>query len=255
MDNFISIVIFSIPGLLVYFWIQSFGINPTVKHTPTEQAAIAALFWIPTILISIITYNIIYLLVDTLLKTFDLNWSVLGLTYILDLKKIQASSSNILFICYFFLLSLFYSYIIALVWTKYVYDKLLGHINEIRIKRKISKLDDTTSVWDAFFLKVTTEKEEPLVVEVYKLDKLNEPRIVGSATKLSRPYETDRAIVLENIENNTQSHNYYKYQTKRIYLDIKSGLIVSELDTTKPTENIKDFNSFLEGEAVEQQDD
>jgi len=255
LESFIGIILFSIPGLLVYFWVQLFGINPTVKHLPTEQAAIAALFWVPTVLLSLITYNIAYFIVDHLLLFLNFNWSNLGLKPVFSLKAIEESSTNLLFIFYFFILSIVFSYVIAVTWTNFFYMKVIDHVNEVRIKRKFSKLDDTTSVWDAFFLKVTSDKEEPLVVEISKLDSSKGEKLVGSATKFSRPYEADKAIVLENIDNNRISHEYYQYQTKRIYFDLKSGLVVSELDTTKPTKNIEDFTSFLEEVEAEQQDD
>ncbi len=255
MESLISLIIFSIPGLLVYFWLQAFGINPTVKHLATEQASIAALFWIPTVFITILTYNFLYWIIDKILKFIGMDFSFFKLMYVWDITGIASQSTNIIFIMYFFILSLFYSYLVALIWSRYIFYKLLKVINGVRKKRGLSELDDTTSVWDAYFLKFNERDNQPMVVMINKIDKPDEPPIIGSATKYSRPYETDRGIVLENIKNNTESHDYYKYEVKRKYIDIKSGLIISELDTTSPTENIEDFISFLEEGEVEQQDD
>ncbi|WP_269082435.1 hypothetical protein [Aneurinibacillus tyrosinisolvens] len=43
MDAFISTVVFIVSGFLAYFWLQSLGVNPVVKHTVPEFTAISAL--------------------------------------------------------------------------------------------------------------------------------------------------------------------------------------------------------------------
>lgn len=241
MESVISIVLFSIPGLLVYFWLQFFGVNPTVKHSPTELAAISALFWIPTILLLVVTYDLFYLLFDLLFKQIGIDLTSLKLSFIQGLPDIVEMSNNFIFILYFFVLSIVFSFLVAFMWSKFILGSVLKIINRVRKSRELVELENETTVWDAFFLKLNNEdseeneNSEALVVEVYKLDKPDEKRIVGSITKMSRPYEVDRALVLENIQNNTESHEYYKYEVKRSYIDIKSGLVISELDTTKPT--------------------
>ena len=57
LDSFIGTIVFLLPGFLMYFWIQSFGINPVVKHSATEMGAISALLWLPVSLLTIIIYN------------------------------------------------------------------------------------------------------------------------------------------------------------------------------------------------------
>ncbi|MEK4610162.1 hypothetical protein MHI31_08830 [Bacillus sp. FSL K6-0067] len=59
MEQFISIIIFSLPGLLAYFWLQLFGLNPTIKHTPTEMVGLSALLWVPITGLTIISYNVV----------------------------------------------------------------------------------------------------------------------------------------------------------------------------------------------------
>lgn len=36
MENFVAILIFTLPGLLSYFWIQLFGLHPASKHINFE---------------------------------------------------------------------------------------------------------------------------------------------------------------------------------------------------------------------------
>ncbi|WP_259331024.1 hypothetical protein [Bacillus sonorensis] len=47
MENFVAILIFTLPGLLSYFWIQLFGLHPASKHINFEIAAISAILWFP----------------------------------------------------------------------------------------------------------------------------------------------------------------------------------------------------------------
>jgi hypothetical protein len=244
MEQFVSIIVFSVPGLLVYFWIQAFGLNPTVKHNSTELIAISALFWVPTVLMSILTYNAGFLVIDWAIKVVGMNLSFLGLGLIKDLSGVEQYGTNLAFILFFFILSLGYSYIVARIWSK-VNEKLISIINDIRLKRKLSKLSDSTSVWDEFFFKLDSNKEESLNVEVFKIGDSNKP-LVGSVTRMSRPFEQERALVLEKVQEMAESHNYYKYKTKRTYIDTKSGIVVSEIDLSKPTENIDTFTSLVE---------
>lgn len=52
MEQLISVLVFSLPGLLAYFWIQILGINPAVKHNAGELVGLSALLWIPVSLIT-----------------------------------------------------------------------------------------------------------------------------------------------------------------------------------------------------------
>jgi hypothetical protein len=252
LDQLISLIIFTIPGLLVYFWIQAFGLNPVVKHTPTELAAIAALFWLPTVFLMIAAYDIIFLLVDLLLKGIGLDFSGLKLRLLTSLADIQELSTNLLFLFYFFVLSLTFSLFVAFMWVK-IYDKyILKMINEYRVNRKLTKLSDTTSVWDAFFHKLTKTEEEPLVVEIYKIDKAEE-KIVGSITKMSRPYETERSLVLDHTSDWTEALKYYDFKRGKSYIDTKSGMVVVEINKDEFVE--KTISSEGASEEVEQQGD
>jgi ABC-type multidrug transport system fused ATPase/permease subunit len=229
VEQFISIVIFSLPGLLTYFWLQLFGVNPTVKHSSTEMIGIAALLWMPTTLLSALSYNFLYFVTDKTLLMIGVDLSQLQLTYVTGVLDIVALSSNTLFIIYLIFLSFSSSFIVAFLWASYVYKIVMYLINKVRIYRKVSKLSQETSVWDTFFIKLEKQEESPLVVEMYKIDQPNN-KVVGSVIRSSRPYEPERAIILDNPDDWKESHEYYKFPVKKAYIDTKNGLVVNELD-------------------------
>ncbi|MBG9537717.1 hypothetical protein ABE42_32050 [Bacillus thuringiensis] len=221
MEQFISIIVFSLPGLLAYFWLQLFGLNPTVKHTPTEMIGLVALLWVPITGLTLVTYNLIVFIFS------------LPKIYITNLNEISALSMNLSFLLYYVVLSVFYSFVIAYAWGRYFHTGVLKVVNKVRVQRKVSVLAEETSVWDSFFISLEKEEEQALIVEMYKIDKPDE-RIYGAVIRMSRPYETERSLVLDQTEQWKKSHEYYQYPVIRSYVDVKSGMIVNELDHLNP---------------------
>lgn len=219
MNQLLSVIIFAIPGLLVYFWIQAFGLNPTKKHSTTELAGITAIFWMPTVALTLLSYNRI--------ATIQTIW--LHLTPIHKLSAIESDAFDFDFLLWYFGLSAIFSLLISLAWSFIGFSVVLWFINKVRILRKVTKLDRTTSVWEAFFNTIQKREEEPMVVEMYKIDNPDQ-KIVGSITRMSRPFESERALVIEESDNWTAHHKRYRYAVKKSYIDTKSGMIVSELE-------------------------
>lgn len=237
MEQYIAIIIFSLPGLITYFWIQMFGINPTVKHTPSEMIGLTALLWAPTIFLTILTYNCLYFFIDILLKHLNLNWSKLNLTYLIKLEDINSLSNNLLFLLYFVILTLIFSFVTGFLWSRFIYSIVLDLINKVRIKRKVIKLSEDTTVWDSFFYKLEDEKEDQLIVEMYKIDNPNF-KVCGAVIRMSRPFETERSFIIDYSKGWDKAHQHYNYAIKKTYVDTKSGMIINELDYQKPVPKI-----------------
>lgn len=237
MDQFISIIIFSLPGLITYFWIQMFGINPVVKHTPTEMVGIVALLWAPTTFLTILTYNIGYLLFNSLFNLLGIDLSGLKLVYLISLLDLNKLSLNLIFLIYYLVLSVVFSFLTAYVWSKFLYKRIIEIINKVRLSRKVVKLSEHTTVWDSFFFKLEEEgQEEQLIIEMYKIDKPEpEYRLCGAVTRMSRPFEAERSIIIDYSKGWNEAHKHYKYPIKNIYVDTKSGVIINELDYKNPT--------------------
>lgn len=57
MADFLSTFIFILPGIMAYFWLQVFGLTPSVKHTAPEISGIAALLWLPVSFTTLLVLN------------------------------------------------------------------------------------------------------------------------------------------------------------------------------------------------------
>jgi hypothetical protein len=237
MDQFISLIIFSLPGLVTYFWLQMFGLNPVVKHTPTEMVGLTALLWAPTTFLTILLYDFFFLLFNILFRFLHLDLSFLNLKFVLNLKDLNNLSNNILFLFYYLILSIVFSFLAAYIWSRYLYQKVLNLINKVRLQRKIIKLSEDPTVWESFFYKLEEQKEEQLIIEIYKIDK-PEDKICGPVIRMSRPFEIDKSLIIDYSKGWDKAHEYYKYAIKRSYVDTKSGLVINELDPKSPASKI-----------------
>ncbi|WP_246041997.1 hypothetical protein [Robertmurraya kyonggiensis] len=227
-----SLIIFSLPGLITYFWLQMFGINPVVKHTTTEMVGLTALLWAPTTLFTVLVYDGLFLLLNLIFRALKVNLSFLNLDLILSLKDLTYLSNNLLFLFYYLILSLIFSFTVAYIWSKYLYIRVLEIINKVRIQRKIIKLSEDPTVWESFFYRLEEQKEAQLIVEIYKIDNPVE-KICGPVIRMSRPFETEKSLIIDTSKGWDIAHAFYNYEITRSYVDTKSGLIINELNPKK----------------------
>ncbi|SDX45483.1 hypothetical protein SAMN05444487_11836 [Marininema mesophilum] len=95
---------------------------------------------------------------------------------------------------------------------------------------------DGQTIWHDFFIKIDEEEAKknpegvPLTVEIYPIGQ-REQAIVGSARVIPEPTDSDRALILLHTEGWTEAHKRYKFKPKRTYVDLRSGIVVNELDT------------------------
>lgn len=211
MDSFIGTVVFILPGFLVYFWIQSFGINPVVKHSPIELTAISGMLWLPVSLITIWIYNIL----QNKFPWFYISGGIY------DLLQLKESSVNIKFLTIFLVLSVLISYIFSIAWSLLGYPLQRMSINLVRTMRKTAKLSKTSSVWDEVFL-----GGDPQVVGIQKLDKPEDTTIIGCIEKASRTFEPERNLVLNDVEFFTNLVKEYEVPVESVFIDTKSGTLI-----------------------------
>ncbi len=240
LEGFLSTFVFILPGIMAYFWLQVFGLNPTIKHTAPELSGISALLWLPVSFSTLLLLNlwsninkIDYFIVDNVKTITDLN----------------KATSDIRYIALFLLVSLVVSYYICWFWCLWGNEFLRSRINNVRKSRGIALLSSSASVWEEFFIKINNDnaKEEKecenvqskkAVLIVYKIDKPEE-FVAGSMTKASRPFELDKSLVLEDTQEWVDSiNNDYDYDVKRVYVDIKSGMVVKELNYENPKDKL-----------------
>lgn len=231
LEAFLSTFVFILPGIMAYFWLQVFGLNPSVKHTSPELSGIAALLWLPVSFITLLVLNTWSAFIKIDFLSVDQVWTV---------EDLNKATSDIKYLVLFLCVSFIVSYFICWLWSLWGNEFLRNRINDVRKSRKIAPLSSSSSVWEEFFIKINKEIEDndhamkEAVLIVYKIDKPDE-FIAGSMTKASRPLETDKGLVLEDTQQWIDSiKNDYDYDVKRTYVDIKSGMVIKEIDHKNP---------------------
>jgi len=206
MEDFLSTVVFLLPGFLMYFWIQAFGVNPVQKHSVIELTAISALLWLPVTVLTLVIYN--YLL------SFGQNepiWSI---------NEIQESAGNLFYLTGFLVTSVFVSFIVSSLWAKFIFPFQLWLINVIRKWRGVAKYSKTPSVWEEVFL-----QNDAQVVEVLSLSD-NKKGIIGEIEKVSRPFETDRNLYLRHMDFYIDLVKRHEIPVEKTFIDSRTGMCV-----------------------------
>ncbi|ASS63467.1 MULTISPECIES: hypothetical protein [Bacillus] len=222
MDQFISTIIFTIPGLICYYWLQLFGLTPNQKHNPFEMLGISVLLWIPVSGLSLITYNILVLILNSLLNYYSTKTN--GITehfkgdYIGDLTTLNSHLTSFSFIAVFFVFSLIFSYCVARIYTKLYLKLVIGAVNKVRRKRGLNGLSKYQTVWEEIFV-----SQGQNVVELSKIDN-EDKKIIGDIEKVSRPLEPERNFVLRDITYFTELVKRYNLKIEKSYIDVKAGI-------------------------------
>ncbi|MGE6369907.1 hypothetical protein ACQKDB_12335 [Planococcus kocurii] len=237
MAEFLSTFVFILPGLMAYFWLQVFGLTPSAKHSAPELSGIAALLWLPVSFTTLFILNVWGSIIKLEFLKVDIVWTV---------EELTTATADIKYLMLFLIVSFISSYFICWLWSLWGNELLRVGINKVRKTRNIASLSTSSSVWEEFFIKIndenasneeTQETEEIGKEAVYIIYKLDRPEefIIGSMTKASRPFEIDKGLVLEETQEWTDSvTSAFDYYVKRTYIDIKSGIVVKEIDHTKP---------------------
>ena len=201
MESLLSTIVFILPGFMLYLWIQLMGVNPVAKHTTAEFAAIAALAWIPVIILTV--------------------WiiSFFGVS-IWTLEDLVDASGNLIFIVQFFGISLVVSFLIACLYAWILYPLQRGLVNLIRWSLGKAGLSKSSSVWEEVFL-----GKKKQVVGISKIGSIT-PDIIGSVKKVARPFEAKRAFSLVYTDHCKKIVEKYKVPVYEVFTDIDSGVHV-----------------------------
>ncbi|WP_270574344.1 hypothetical protein [Bacillus glycinifermentans] len=219
MENFVTILIFTLPGLLSYFWIQLFGLHPASKHINFEIAAISAILWFPVGMIVLSIYQLTAMIVNT--NSVSNPWlSVHTLSDVLEL------SNNLGFLVYFVLFSVIFSFLFSWFVSRFAYKWMISLVNVVRRGSGTAELSGTSTVWNETFLKNNAQ-----LVSFRKIDNPDEV-IYGEIKKVSRPVELERNLLLANTEHWTNILKDCKdVEIDEIFVDTKTGFIISIYNT------------------------
>ncbi len=214
MDSFLGTVVFLLPGVLAYFWLQAFGINPVVKHTPGEFTAVSALLWFPVSFGTLLLYN----------RAIYAHYYIYGIKQIWTMQDLRDASGSLIFLAVFLGLSLVVSLLVSVILAKWGYKCLSAIINLIRKWRGVAAFSKGTSVWETVFL-----DNDDQYVEFGRLD-IPEKAIVGRITKASRPFEPERILYLDKMDSVRKVLDGYEIPKTHVFIDTKTGMYIIILD-------------------------
>lgn len=221
MDGFISTIIFTLPGLMCYYWLLWFGYSPSQKHSSFEMIGISALLWLPVSTMTLAYFNFISLVEHVLVSNQLILDAQKVIPFITNLDELQNALNNLWFLLFFIIFSVLFSYYFSRLWSQKIFDKLLNHINSIRENElKVSKLSKKQTVWEEVFIVKGIK-----VVKVVKLDNPND-YIIGAIRKTSRPLEPERNIALDEVDYFTKLVERYNPTIKNVFIDTKSGVAI-----------------------------
>ncbi|MER2111178.1 MAG: hypothetical protein ABS960_00705 [Solibacillus isronensis] len=237
MKEVIALIIFTVPGLLTYFWINLFGITPTSKRDNSEVVAISILFWIPIVCVVLIFYNILALVShwSVLQPNFDIPIITKEWVFIDNLESLIKLSGSIWFILFYILITIVVSFYLAKFISKFAYKKMIDQVNEVRQKNEIAPLGIHTTVWDSTFLNNNGQ-----IIEFRRYGE--EESIKGYLRKVPRAHEIGKSIVLEAVEHWTNIIDYYDVEIDQTYVDIDNGIVINIYNSTRAHEAQDEFN-------------
>lgn len=245
MDSFISTFVIILPGIMAYFWLQLFGINPPVKHTSPEMTGIAALLWLPISGATLFVLNVLSILIE------DSQICVVHIPRAWEINEIKIATGDFRYLLLFMATSAIISFVFCSWWARKGHPWMHRKINEVRKSRGMAPLSSTATVWEEFFIKIEDDeqgnKEKQMLLQIQKLSDPDDV-ITGYMAKASRPHEVDKALVLGEVEEWQEYVEEGDFKIKRVYYDFKNGVIIKELDPKEYTpKEKKDTPSNEEG--------
>jgi hypothetical protein len=179
LDAFFSFFILGIPGVLTYLLSKYIGNSSTSNRSNVELLAITSLLWVPTVLLSILIFNILLGLTEKFLITMGIEYfRKYDIIYISNINELMNNLNAFVFIgCFTMVLGV--SSVILSAVTPILSNYLTAFINFVRVRKGYAKITPGSSVWQLFFIENNDTRqqingESPLVVEISYLDAPNQ---------------------------------------------------------------------------------
>ncbi|MDW0111526.1 hypothetical protein [Sporosarcina aquimarina] len=239
MEAFLSLLIFTFPGLVAFFGIQLFGFTPTVRYQGVEILAASAILWIP---INIVVIGIYHLL--RFIYKFN-SYYPIEFPQIQSFTDLNSLSNNFIFILYYTVLSVITGYFLARIISGSLYSYILKRVNDIRVSNNKAPLSKDATVWDTIF-----SKQEAQVVKITKLFN-NDEFEIGEIKNVSRTYEAEKNIVLKNMTLWGKIDEKYTLDVKEVFFDIKAEIKIIIYDSIQCQATLESYRRQMKDEDIE----
>ncbi|MEH7378981.1 hypothetical protein V7138_00655 [Bacillus sp. JJ1533] len=260
MDNLFGFIVLGIPGILTYILMQKLGISNNEKKEQTELLALSAILWVPSVILSVVFFDLLYLLTDLFLKSVDINFSKLGINLVVNVKDLMKNIESFVFVFYF-IITIVVSCFLVSFSSGYVYKYFLKFINSLRKRRNFAKLSDDTSAFHKFFSLhhssqiANNDGEYPLVAEIYFIDAPND-KFYGSITYAPASSSSKFQLIIEETDSWEEFIKGFKELTEedgllegktlpilRRFFDIEAKIVINEIDQSALYELIDSINN------------
>lgn len=176
MDAFFSFFILGIPGTLTYLLYKYTGDSSSSNRSNVELLAVTSLLWVPTVLLSIIIFNIVLRFTEAMLISMGIEYfRKYNIIHISNLNDLMDNINTFVFIGCFAIILVISSVIIVSIATPLISRYFTDFINLVRTKKGYAKITPGVSVWQLFFIANNDTRkqingETAMIVEISYLD-------------------------------------------------------------------------------------
>ena len=218
MDKIISLIIFTLPGLMTYILAQLFGATPSYKRKGNEMLLVSFFLWIPIVIIIILLYqgmaglthiSILHPEID--IPLIKKNW-----IYFEEMSDLTKLANKPLFIFYYFLMSIVLSLFIAKFIYGKVFDYLRDKVNKEREANGVAPISRDTSTWEKAF-----SNNEAQIVKLTNLSTMECE--IGELESVSGSLDNEKDFLLRHTEHWRKIMDAYEVKIEKVYIDIKTG--------------------------------
>lgn len=239
MEDIFSVIVFSIPGIMTYYFIQLLGLTLGTKDQSSEKLALSIIFWVPVTFITMLFYQLVALLshIEFLHTSTDIpllkkNWHLFN-----NLSDFQILMNSYWFIIYFFIISLLVSYVFANYVAILSLEKLKELVNNNRKKKKIPLLSSKPSVWEEVFT-----GNDIQIVGIKSLGNGTET-VYGEIKNISRSINEERDISLRNCFYWKSILETYNVSVVETFINTQTSTVVEIYDLEQIEEAETLYNS------------
>jgi hypothetical protein len=207
---------------------------------------------VPTILIAILLFNLMYLITEMVLLTFEVEYfTKYNITYISSVADLIGNIFLFMFIFFFTVIMILSSLLVSLAAPR-IYSIFISFINWVRSKKGYAKISPGVSVWHKFFIlknnnQIGNEKEEyPLVVQMYYLDNPSQS-LFGCLKFIPADDKQKRQFIIDD-QGWTDFCTVFQEKTKikvpisNVFFDAESKLVVKEINQVELDRIVSEVN-------------
>lgn len=217
----LDMLLYSVPGLMAYFWLEKFGHAPSRPLSTLEQTALIAVLWLPTTVMATVILYLLHMKVPSF-------------------TSVQYGKTSLLLALYLVICA-FSSFTIAFMWA-WIFHK--GYHKFVNFVRKrllgLSVLAEEPTVWDSFF----KGDGSPRVLRVSNMG--SQEYLIGEIANGPRVMSGDTSLILQEQGFWGQVVQKEDVRVDRIFLKTDAGLVIEELSLTHLKEIIERHDDLKE---------